>query len=239
MGSGVGCATRVNASTRHQGWTSLGTGILPSTHRTGTVNVIRITITLEPASGEPHRPIAAAAIAQVSHLEGDRYQYFGLLDTDRADGDVERGALVEHHRADGVWELVRRVLEEAEAGFPRELVPERHRAFRRRLDGDLTGQRYVDRSASTRVRDRMCHLIADAVERDPNLLGRALELMDSPTYHSAYAGRWREVIAAGPDAVVAVLRDWRDNPLKTDTPFALLGLIDEESRRRIVSEEHR
>lgn len=92
------------------------------------------------------------------------------------------------------------------------------------------------RTASQRLSDLLAERIADLVQEDPGLLDRALEVMDSDRYRSDYEQVWRHIIAAGVPAVVAVLTSTHpdSSALKSDSPFALLGLVDTDERRQLV-----
>lgn len=96
------------------------------------------------------------------------------------------------------------------------------------------------RTASRRLSDLLAERIAELVQEDPGLLDRALEVMDSDRYRSDYEQAWRHIVAAGVTAVVAVLTSTHpdSSALKSDSPFALLGLIDTDERRRLVERAH-
>ncbi len=91
------------------------------------------------------------------------------------------------------------------------------------------------RTASHRLSDLLAERIAELVQEDPGLLDRALEVMDSDRYRSDYEQAWRHIVAAGVPAVVAVLTSTHpdSSALKSDSPFALLGLVDTDERRRL------
>ena len=92
------------------------------------------------------------------------------------------------------------------------------------------------RPAADRFRDLLAAAIAEKIAADPVLLEQAAAVMEGGVWRSDYAEQWRALIAAGPEAVVGVLTSMHPEtlPLKMDSPFALLGLVDEEERRRLL-----
>lgn len=82
--------------------------------------------------------------------------------------------------------------------------------------------------------DFMCERLADAVLEDPRLLGHAREVLDK--LDSAWADIWHLLVAAGPAAVAGVLTSTHPaaRPLKADTPFAVMGVIEDDERTRLL-----
>jgi hypothetical protein len=95
--------------------------------------------------------------------------------------------------------------------------------------------------ASNRIKRRLAGLVADAVDADPTLLDDARDRLRDQLAGSMYRARWEQLIDAGVEAVTAALRGQPtyDDGLLSDNPFALLGLIDEDVRLKIIAEEHR
>jgi transcriptional regulator with XRE-family HTH domain len=92
------------------------------------------------------------------------------------------------------------------------------------------------RPASDRFRDLLAATIAEKIADDPALLDRAAEVMDGGVWRSDYEHQWRALLAAGSEAVVGVLTSTHPETLslKADSPFTMLGLIDEAERRRLL-----
>lgn len=91
---------------------------------------------------------------------------------------------------------------------------------------------------SNRFHDLLCERVAEMVLEDPGWIDRAREIVESDRYRSAYEDAWRHILEAGQLAVVAVLtsRSPAADPLKTDTPFALLGMVSEEERLELLKQ---
>jgi transcriptional regulator with XRE-family HTH domain len=92
------------------------------------------------------------------------------------------------------------------------------------------------RPAADRFRDLLAAAIAAKVADDPGLLERATEVMDGGVWRSDYERQWRALIAAGPEAVIGVLTSPHADTLalKADSPFTMLGLIDDTERHRLL-----
>jgi hypothetical protein len=92
------------------------------------------------------------------------------------------------------------------------------------------------RPAADRFRDLLAAAIAEKVAADPALLDRAVEVMDGGVWRSDYERQWRTLVAAGREAVVGVLTSTHPDTLalKADSPFTLLGLVDETQRRQLL-----
>lgn len=82
--------------------------------------------------------------------------------------------------------------------------------------------------------DLMCERLADILLDDPRILTRAKEAVAE--LDSAWGDVWRSLLNLGPVAVSAVLTSPHPaaRPLKADTPLAVLGLINEDERRRLL-----
>ena len=93
--------------------------------------------------------------------------------------------------------------------------------------------------SSHRFADMMCQVLADRVLEDPSLVDRARTVLDGRE-SSTYTDAWRSLLDAGPDAVVAVLTSDRPSArgLKSDNPFAELGVVDEPTRSRLLEAAH-
>lgn len=92
------------------------------------------------------------------------------------------------------------------------------------------------RSAGQRFVDLLCERTAALVADDPSLLDAAREVLPRLEGRSAWADTWRVLLDAGPVAVIAVLTSASPEAtaLKTDSPFALLGLVSDEERRDLL-----
>lgn len=97
--------------------------------------MLRVSVTIHPANGDPPREIAAAAIAQRGRTPGGQHAYIAMTATDGRDDAPVRAAIVEHNRSHGVWELMRLVLEHADEGLVDDLVPVLREALARRIFG--------------------------------------------------------------------------------------------------------
>jgi hypothetical protein len=82
--------------------------------------------------------------------------------------------------------------------------------------------------------DLMCERLAGIVLDDPSVLDRGREVLQS--IDSAWVDVWRSLLNLGPVPVAAILTSPHPaaRPLKADTPFAVLGLIDLAERREIL-----
>lgn len=82
--------------------------------------------------------------------------------------------------------------------------------------------------------DLVCDRLAHAVLSDPRLLAPAREVVDK--LNSAWAGVWHVLLDAGPMAVAAVLTSTHPaaRPLKADTPFAVMGIVEDDERTRLL-----
>lgn len=91
---------------------------------------------------------------------------------------------------------------------------------------------------SNRFHDLLCERVAGMVLDDSGWIDRAREVLESERYRSAYEDAWRHILEAGQLATVAVLtsRSPAADPLKTDTPFALLGMISDQERIRLLED---
>lgn len=96
------------------------------------------------------------------------------------------------------------------------------------------------RSAGQRFVDLLCEQIAGRIADDPALLERAREVLPRLEARSAWAGTWAALLDVGPVAVIAVLTSTSPEAiaLKTDSPFALLGLVSEPERLRLLQLAH-
>lgn len=76
------------------------------------------------------------------------------------------------------------------------------------------------------------------VLEDPSWIDEAKAALESDRYRSAYEDAWRHILEAGQLATVAVLtsRSPAADPLKTDTPFAFLGMVSEEERLELLDQ---
>lgn len=92
------------------------------------------------------------------------------------------------------------------------------------------------RPRADRFRDLLAAAIAEEVVAEPALLDRAREVMDRGVWSSDYEAQWRALVAAGPAAVVGVLTSPHPDTLalKADSPFSMLGLVDEAERQRLL-----
>lgn len=93
------------------------------------------------------------------------------------------------------------------------------------------GQRFVDLAC-----ERLAELVAD----DPSLIEEARRVLPRLEERSSWASTWRTLLDAGPVVVIAVLTSTSPEatPLKTDTPFALLGLLADEEREELLRVAH-
>lgn len=82
--------------------------------------------------------------------------------------------------------------------------------------------------------DLVCERLAGIVLDDPSILARGREALTD--LDSAWADVWRSLLDLGPVVVAAVLMSPHPaaRTLKADTPLAVLGLIDEGERRRLL-----
>ena len=97
--------------------------------------------------------------------------------------------------------------------------------------------RLIERKpAADRLRDLLAAATAEKVAADPSLLDRAVTVMDSGLWRSDYEGQWRALVSAGPEAVVGVLTSAHPDTsaLKTDSPFTLLKLVDDDERQHLL-----
>jgi transcriptional regulator with XRE-family HTH domain len=96
------------------------------------------------------------------------------------------------------------------------------------------------RSAGQRFVDLSCERMAELVVADPALVDRAREALPQLEARFSWAGTWAKLLDAGSVAVVAVLTSSSPEAaaLKTDSPFALLGLISEDERLRLLELTH-
>jgi transcriptional regulator with XRE-family HTH domain len=92
------------------------------------------------------------------------------------------------------------------------------------------------RPRADRFRDLLAAAIAEKIVADPALLDRALEVMDRGVWSSDYEVQWRALVAAGPAAVIGVLTSPHPDTLalKADSPFTMLGLVDDAERQRLL-----
>ena len=92
------------------------------------------------------------------------------------------------------------------------------------------------RPRADRFRDLLAAAIAEKIIADPTLLDRAQEVMDAGVWRSDYEGLWRTLIAAGPAAVISVLTSPHLDTLalKADSPFTMLGLVEDAERQRLL-----
>lgn len=88
--------------------------------------------------------------------------------------------------------------------------------------------------ASNRFHDLMCERWALMVLEDPSLLGQAESALEGMA--GDHTDVWRQILRAGPDAVVAVLTTAHPaaSALKSDAPFGRMRLIAEEERRTLL-----
>ena len=92
------------------------------------------------------------------------------------------------------------------------------------------------RPRADRFRDLLAAAIAEEIVADPALLDRALAVMDRGVWSSDYEVQWRALVAAGPAAVIGVLTSPHPDTLalKADSPFTMLGLVDDAERQRLL-----
>ena len=92
------------------------------------------------------------------------------------------------------------------------------------------------RPRADRFRDLLAAAIAEKIVADPSLLDRAREVMDAGVWRSDYEGQWRALVAAGPAAVIGVLTSPHPGTLalKADSPFTMLGLVEDAERQRLL-----
>lgn len=101
----------------------------------------------------------------------------------------------------------------------------------RPVDSRTVGQRFVD---------LVCEEVAERIMQDPGLIDRARDVLPRLEGRSACVGTWRSLLDAGPVAVAAVLTSTSPEAaaLKTDSPFALLGLLSDEDRLLLLELAH-
>lgn len=92
------------------------------------------------------------------------------------------------------------------------------------------------RPQADRFRDLLAAAIAGKIAAEPALLDRAREVMDGGVWSSDYESQWRALVAAGPAAVIGVLTSPHPDTLalKADSPFTMLGLVDDDERQRLL-----
>ena len=92
------------------------------------------------------------------------------------------------------------------------------------------------RTESERFVHLLCEQIAELIIADPALLDRARDMLPRLEGRSAWVSAWRALLDIGPVPVIAVLTSTSPEAtaLKTDSPFALLGLISEAERLRLL-----
>lgn len=92
------------------------------------------------------------------------------------------------------------------------------------------------RPRADRFRDLLAAAIAEKIGAEPALLDRAREVMDRGVWSSDYEAQWRALVAAGPAAVIGVLTSPHPDTLalKADSPFTMLGLVEEAERQRLL-----
>ena len=99
------------------------------------------------------------------------------------------------------------------------------------------------RSANERRTDLICETLADRVLADPDVLHVArdrlamLREVHGDRTADRWLDAWEHLLDAGPDAVAAVLTSLSPaaRPLKSTTPLAGIGLIDETTRADLVT----
>ena len=96
------------------------------------------------------------------------------------------------------------------------------------------------RPAADRFRDLLAVAVAEKIAIDPTLLDRALGVMDAGVWSSDYEASWRALIAAGPAAVIGVLTSPHPDvlALKADSPFTMLGLVEDTERQRLLEDAY-
>lgn len=96
----------------------------------------------------------------------------------------------------------------------------------------------TQRLRSAQIKDLLCVRIAEEIARNPAWLERAATHLASDRYTSSYEDVWRMLIAAGPAAVIAALTSPSADadPIKSDNPFAVLGIVSERDRIAIVNQ---
>ena len=82
--------------------------------------------------------------------------------------------------------------------------------------------------------DFMCDRLAEAVLGDPGLIERARGVVDQ--LDSSWGSVWHRLLDAGPIAVAGVLTSTHPaaRPLKADTPFAVMGVIEDHERNLLL-----
>jgi transcriptional regulator with XRE-family HTH domain len=96
------------------------------------------------------------------------------------------------------------------------------------------------RTGNQRFVDLLCHEIAARIAQEPELIERAREELPRLAGRSSWADVWTALLDAGPVAVIAVLTSTSPEAtaLKTDSPFALLGLVSESDRLQLLEIAH-
>lgn len=94
----------------------------------------------------------------------------------------------------------------------------------------------AQRTPGQRFVDLLCEHVAERVAEDPDLLEAARAALTRLEGRSPWAATWSHVLDAGPVAVIAVLTSTSPEAaaLKTDSPFALLGIVPEDERLRLL-----